>query len=94
MLGHVCVTKIGNVLFYKVYRDCWLTQDGEYGIFRAYSPKSRKECVIAKNEKPVDLDTVNFPDFKLNRIMEYPVYPNARVAMKAICENLYNEEVK
>ena len=34
MLGHVCVTKIGNVLFYKVYHDCWLTHDGEYGIFR------------------------------------------------------------
>ena len=49
---------------------------------------------IAKNENPVDLDTVNFPDFKLNRIMEYPVYPNARVAMKAICENFYGEEVK
>ena len=61
MLGRVCVTKIGNVLFYKVYRDCWLTQDGEYGIFRAYCSKSRKECVIAKNEKPIDLDTVNFP---------------------------------
>ena len=94
MLGKVYVTKIGNVLFYRVNCDCWLTHDGEYGIFRAYSPKSRKECVIAKNEKPVDLDTVNFPDFELNRIMEYPVYPNARVAMKAICENFYGEEVK
>lgn len=86
-------TKIGNVIFYRVYKDTWLTHDGEYGIIRAYHG-DKKECVIARNifrPFPQDLD---YMDYYLVRSDKFPIYKNAREAMKAVCENLYNEEVK
>lgn len=88
----VPTTKIGNVIFYRVHKDTWLTHDFQYGIMRAYHG-DRKECVIARNmfrPLPQNLDHV---DFYLVRSDKSPIYKNAREAMKAACEILYNEEV-
>ena len=84
-------TKIGNVIFYRVHKNTWLTHDFQYGIMRAYFG-SRKECVIARNTNPPpqDLEHVNY---YLVRSDKSPIYKNAREAMKAACETLYNEEV-
>lgn len=85
-------TKIGNVIFYRVHKNTWLTHDFLYGIMRAYHG-SRKECVIARNTNPPpqDLEHVNY---YLVRSDKSPIYKNVREAMKAACEILYNEEVK
>ena len=85
------ITKIGNVIFYRVHKETWLTHDFQYGIMRAYHG-DRKECVIARNTNPPpqNLDHVNF---YLVRSDKSPIYKNAREAMKAACEILYNEEV-
>lgn len=84
-------TKIGNVIFYRVHKNTWLTHDFQYGIMRAYFG-NRKECVIARNTNPPpqDLEHVNY---YLVRSDKAPIYKNAREAMKAACETLYNEEV-
>ena len=79
-------TKIGNVIFYRVHKGTWLTHDFQYGIMRAYHG-DRKECVIARNMlRPL-------PQNHLVRSDKAPIYKNAREAMKAACETLYNEEV-
>ena len=87
----VSTTKIGNVIFYRVHKNTWLTHDFQYGIMRAYHG-NRKECVIARNTNPPpqNLDHVNY---YLVRSDKSPIYKNAREAMKAACEILYNEEV-
>ena len=85
-------TKIGNVIFYKVYKDTWLTHDNKYGIFRAHVKRNR-ECVIAKNNDPASEIYFMYPNFDLIRMDDFPIYKNAKEAMKAVCENLYNEEV-
>lgn len=86
-------TKMVNVIFYRIGRNTWITHDREYGIMRAYVDKKRKECVIAKMFTPEKPDE-SLHNYRLERMEEYPIYKNAKEAMKAICENLYNEEVK
>lgn len=87
----VSTTKISNVIFYRVRKETWLTHDFQYGIMRAYHG-NRKECVIARNTNPPpqSFDHVNY---YLVRSDKSPIYKNAREAMKAACEILYNEEV-
>lgn len=92
--------KIGNVTFYKVIdnpskpqEDIWLTHDGEYGLFRFYGVKGRREWAICKNNRPHDCEHPEFSNFSLERINNTP-YKFVRGAMKFICENYYGEEVK
>lgn len=84
-------TKIGNVIFYRVHKDTWLTHDCQYGIMRAYHG-SRKECIIARNMY-LSSQNPDYVNFYLVRSDKSPIYKNAREAMKAACEILYNEEV-
>lgn len=87
----VPTTKIGNVIFYRVHKNTWLTHDFQYGIMKAYHG-NRKGCVITRNTNPPpqDLEHVNY---YLVRSDKSPIYKNAREAMRAACETLYNEEV-
>ena len=94
------IIRIGNVIFYKVYdipnkpqEDIWLTHDGEYGLFRFYGVKGRRELAICKNNRPHDCEHPEFLSFSLERINNTP-YKFVHRAMKFICENYYGEEVK
>ena len=91
--------RIGNVVFYKVVdipnkpqEDIWLTHDGEYGLFRFYEVKWRREWPICKNNTRHDCEHPEFNSFYLTRINSTP-YKLIREAMKFICENYYREEV-
>ena len=91
--------RIGNIIFYKVVdipnkpqEDIWLTHDGEYGLFRFYGVKGRREWAICKNSKPHEYGDENFKVFNLHRIDKTP-YIFLRGAMKRIAERYYGEEV-
>lgn len=93
--------KIGNVIFYKVceqpnkpQNDIWITHDGEYGLFRFYITKKRREWAICKNTKFNPNYSINpfssLNEFSLERINDNP-FGSLRSAMQYICERYYWE---
>ena len=90
-------SKICNVLFYKITKalhskgrrnDIWVTHDGQYAVSRS-SIKDSSACAIYENTTP---DPNNLVHGRWIRSGSQ-IYPNFRLAAKALVERYYGESL-